>query len=196
MRLLKSILRKKIWNNLSPAGYVVCFLPALTLLTVTEVSEASGAAGSAEQTCRLSDHESRLTSDASKIRSIEKEIADLIDEKNKSQSADKSKLITEDIAFKYRDLEKQIKDYEEERAHVRFQHPEGHVGEAYQFQAARLKSLDEIKDSFGLDARLDRIKKQVQLIYPATNKSTGSTIRLPASVGHDEDLPERIHLVK
>jgi hypothetical protein len=149
-----------------------------------------------EKRCRWSEHESRLTSFASKIRSLENEISDLIDHKKSIDNPEKVSLITQQISFKHKDLAKVVRDYEEERLHVRFQHPDREREEDRQYKAVRLKSLSEIEEAFGLDGRLDRIRQQVRVVFPVKTAEPASQVRAPASSIEEEDIPERIHLVK
>lgn len=151
----------------------------------------------AETTCRWIEHESRLTSYTAKIRSLEKEISDLISYKKTLENTERVRLVTQQISFKHSDLAKVIRDYEAERLHVRFQHPDRDLEGDRQYMALKLKTLDEIEDSFGLDGRLDRIRRHVGIVFPAEKTEAAETKRKPASVNvEDEELPEQIRLVK
>jgi hypothetical protein len=151
----------------------------------------------AEMTCRWTEHESRLTSFTAKIRSLESEISDLIAYKKTLESTERARLVTQQISFKHSDLAKVIKDYESERLHVRFQHPDRDLEGERQYMAVKLKSLDEIEDSFGLDGRLDRIRRHVGVVFPAAKPEEAPAVRLPAAISEEEDdAPEQIRLVK
>ena len=152
---------------------------------------------SAETACRWTEHESRLTSYTAKIRSLEKEISDLIAHKKTLESTERVRLVTQQISYKHSDLAKVIKDYESERLHVRFQHPDRDLEGERQYMAVKLKSLDEIEESFGLDGRLDRIRRHVGIVLPAAKPEESTAVRLPASIKDEEDdAPEQIRLVK
>ncbi|MBN8539023.1 MAG: hypothetical protein J0L82_01450 [Deltaproteobacteria bacterium] len=152
---------------------------------------------SAETACRWTEHESRLTSFTAKIRSLEKEISDLIVHKKTLESTERVRLVTQQISFKHSDLAKVIRDYESERLHVRFQHPDRDLEGERQYMAVKLKSLDEIADAFGLDGRLDRIRRHVGVVFPAEKTDTAPAVRLPAAISDEEDdSPEIIRLVK
>jgi vacuolar-type H+-ATPase subunit I/STV1 len=151
----------------------------------------------AEPACRWTEHESRLTSYTAKIRSLEKEISDLIAHKKTLESTERVRLVTQQISYKHSDLAKVIKDYESERLHVRFQHPDRDLEGERQYMAVKLKSLDEIEESFGLDGRLDRIRRHVGIVLPVAKPEVIAPTRLPAAVsGEEEDAPEQIRLVK
>lgn len=150
------------------------------------------------QNCRWSDHQSRLTSYTAKIRSFEKEIEDMIATKHHVDRPDQLKVLTQQIAFKYKDLQKTVKDYETERLHVRFQHPDRDLDTDREYPAQKLKSLEEIETAFGLDGRLDRIKRQVEIVLPVATPVEETAKRGVASDAKedDDDKPETIHLVK
>ncbi len=183
-------------------GFILAFVAvlsspkAIASAPKAEKAEKPKPAMHTEKKCRWTEHESRLTSFATKIRSLEKEISDLIEHKKSLDNPEQVRLVTQQISFKYSDLSKVIRDYEEERLHVRFQHPDRDREEERRYQAVRLKSLEEIEDAFGLDGRLDRLRQQVKIVYPIAVPQPLIQIRAPASVQEDEDMPERIHLVK
>lgn len=150
-------------------------------------------------TCRWSEHESRLTSFMARIRSFEKEIADMIESKNKIENAEQLKILTQQISFKHSDLAKAVKDYEDERRHMRFQHPDRDLENDRKYTALKLKSLDEIEFAFGLDGRLDRIRRQVEVVFPVAPAMDANSQRGPAGIAtdqDDDDVPRGIKLVK
>jgi hypothetical protein len=151
----------------------------------------------AETACRWTEHESRLTSLTAKIRSLEKEISELIVHKQTLESTERVRLVTQQISYKHSDLAKVIRDYESERLHVRFQHPDRDLEGERQYMAVKLKSLDEIADAFGLDGRLDRIRRHVEVVFPAVKEEAPAASRAPAAISDEEDeTPEQIKLVK
>jgi hypothetical protein len=172
----------------------------LLLVGVAVIAVLFGAAVSdAQPSCRWSDHEARLTSYSARIRGLEKEIADMIALKQKTENSEKVGMFTQQIAFKHSDLDKVVKAYERERLHVRFHHPDRNETTARKYSIQKLKSLEEIERAFGLDGRLDRIKRQVGIVFPAESivEKDGSLLRGPASAGEsDDEKPQRIRLVK
>lgn len=148
---------------------------------------------------RWSEHESRLTSFMAKIRTLEKEISDMIESKHHIESSERVRILTQQIAFKHADLAKVVKDYEAERLHVRFQHPDRDSELEREYSAHRLKSIDEMETTFGLDGRLDRIRRQVGVVFPTSDPDADAKLRRPANVEpkkEESDMPESIHLVK
>ena len=187
---------------------VVLFTAILIAAAVSEANEHEAAPEGAKAEkpsalkvkahCRYSDHESRLTSFMAKIRTFEKEISDMIASKHHIESGEKIRMLTQQISFKHSDLAKVIREYEEERLHVRFQHPDHDMEGDRKYMAQHLKSLDEIEQSFGLDGRLDRIRKQVTVVFPADEKTVPTAVRGPASAKPEDsdDMPSNIRLVK
>lgn len=192
MLLPKSILSRK---RLKSRRLVVRALLAIAVFAAAAASEAAE-----RTTCRWSEHESRLTSYTARIRSLEKEISDMIESKHHLESSEKVKILTQQISFKHSDLAKVIRDYEAERLHVRFQHPDRDLEGDRQYSAQRLKSLEEIETSFGLDGRLDRIRRQVGIVFPTAASAEKKSLRKPASADlvpeSEDDMPRGIKLVK
>jgi TolA-binding protein len=174
--------------------------------TPAESASADGAVAGTEKPsalkvkplCRWTDHESRLASYMSRIRSLEKEISDMIEAKHQLQNAEKLRILTQQIAFKHSDLAKVVREYEEERLHVRFQHPDRELEGERRYAAQHLKSVAEIAAAFGLDGRLDRVRNQVGIVFPVSEKVKAMEVRQPASSKpEDEDaVPSGLHLVK
>lgn len=154
----------------------------------------------APKTCRYSEHESRLTSLTARIRSFEKEISDMIDAKKHLEHAEKVHELTQQITFKHLDLAKAVREYESERLHMRFQHPDRDMEGAREYPRQTLKSLKDLEQAFGLDGRLDRIKNHVGVVFPSQDpgeKLSEHGARGIASEPDDDDRPpERIRLSK
>ena len=169
----------------------------ITLAVMLLVLFSNAIIANAQTACRWTEHESRLTSFTNKIRSLEREISDLIAHKKTLESSERVRLVTQQISYKHSDLAKAIRDYESERLHVRFQHPDRDLEGERQYMAVKLKSLDEIADSFGLDGRLDRIRRHVEVVFPSKKTEVAPAVRLPAAISDEEDgAPEQIRLVK
>ncbi len=192
---------------------IVLFAAILIAAAVSEANEAAAAPGSETEAaiaaekpsalkvkppCRWTDHESRLASYMSRIRSLEKEISDMIESKHRIENAEKLRILTQQISFKHSDLAKVIRDYEVERLHVRFQHPDRDLEGERRYTAQHLKSVNEIGQAFGLDGRLDRIRGQVGIVFPVSEKEKRTDLRGPASIkAEDPDaMPTGLHLVK
>lgn len=181
------------WMALSQSALV--FLVSLSLLTLVLFSSlplyAQGAGS--EPTCKWSEHEAKMLASQTKARSLQDELAGLIASKKKATSLDDVKVITTQIQYKYEDLRKTIAQYEEERTHSRFAHPERALPAERSYPAQKLMSLDEIESAFGLDGRLDRIRAQVRTVYPAkgsAERSSAEQKRQPAS--HSEKAPSAL----
>lgn len=215
--------RKNLSSRRFVSGFFVRAVLAIAILAAAAASEANEHGGGGEAaaeagkegakpagehrllekekpTCRWSEHESRLTSFMTRIRSLEKEISDMIAQKHHTENADKANLLTRQITFKYSDLTKAVREYEQERLHVRFQHPDRDLDNNREYAAHPLKSLDEIEVSFGLDGRLDRIRRQVGIVFPVRSPKADADSRTPAGVSvnpeDDDEMPKGIKLVK
>ncbi len=164
-------------------------------------AEAAKEEKNAPKTCRFSDHESRLTAFTARIRSFEKEISDMIEAKKKVDQAEAVRQLTQQITFKHLDLGRAIKEYESERLHMRFEHPDRDVEGNREYPRQALKSLKDLEQAFGLDGRLDRIKNQVGVVFPSRTPGETSPEHgmrgIASEAADDEDRPpDRIRLSK
>lgn len=209
-------MRSRMWKDRLPSFSKAAGLPAIVFVCLGTASAlasapthkeetehaapASSAAPVAAPKCRIMDHNALMSSLRSKIGSLEREIHDQMHAFEKAkhqpdQTHEQSKL----IALKYKDLQRMVREHRDLELHIRFQHPDRYEESQRKYQTVRLKSLEEIRTSFGIDGRLDRIKKQVEVVLPYPKEESPNR-RVPASIKaprpDEEDLPERIHLVK
>jgi len=133
----------------------------------------------------------------------EKDIHHLIEEKRHTQDPAKIAQIMREIGERHRALEKTAKSYEEERMHVRFEHPERADQLERQYVRHEVRSLEEMENDVGIDGRLDRIRALVLMTFPIPEKKMSQEeknfrTRLPASKPEipGEDTPEKVILAK
>lgn len=146
-------------------------------------------------------HTSNLSSKANQIKNLELSINELIARKKTTTNADELKLILADLTARHRELEQVSKDYESERLHVRFKHPDRNEDAERTYVRHQMKSLREMENAYGLDGRLDKIKAQVLSTFPLAEAQAQPKPqpkifrpRKPASTSLPE--AERIRLVK
>lgn len=149
-------------------------------------------------------HAGRLASLSTQIKGVERSILDMIDQKNKTEDPEQVKDLLESLTSQYGELKRLSKEYEEERLHIRFKHPDRNEAADRQYVRYRLKTLEEMEHAMGLEGRLDRIKARVTVIFPAPPRSQPAPepskarldlLRGPASI-EESELPERVRLVK
>jgi len=140
---------------------------------------------------------------ARQLEMAEHDIHALIEQKRHTDDPVQVGEIMRGIAERHSRLEKKAKEYEEERQHVRFEHPERNDQLERKYVRHEVKSVEEMESTMGIDARLDRIRFLVTLKFPVpetkiTVEEKNFRTRLPASRKEvaDEDVPERIKLVK
>ena len=149
------------------------------------------------------EHAQRLAAFSRQIEQGEHEMHELLEEKRHSHDAVQVAELIRTIAERQRALEKATAQYEEERQHVRFQHPEKNDQLDHTYVRHEVKSVDELENDLGIDARLDRVKSRVLAKFPIpdrtqTVEAQKFRTRLPASKAtvSEEDVPEKIKLVK
>ena len=163
------------------------------------------------------EHHMRMNASAARIGQLEEDLKELIKEKKHAEEPAELRVITQNIADKYAEIEKLYKERHTEELHIRFQHPEKGDDEKREYTRVKLKSLEELENDFGLDARLNRVQAQIRRTYGIETqakdqaaKETTSHLtkheeahedeRLPASEGKKKnqipDADERITLSK
>lgn len=148
------------------------------------------------------EHTNRLMTLSRQMENGEQEIHTLILEKRRTYDAKKVADILRQIEEKHKAIRKAWKDYEEERQHVRFEHPEKNDQLDKTYVRHELRSLEDLESDLGIDARLDRVKARVLAKFPIPEKKIADVkkfrTRLPASKDTipAEDQPEKITLSK
>lgn len=153
---------------------------------------------------KWAEHAANLNTLSAKLAHGEEEIKKLIEHKQHTDNPEELREIVNQIASKHKELEEVSRDYEKERLHVRFQHPDRAETGERKYERFTLKSVKEIENEMGMDGRLDRIKSRVLSTFPvpevpkkqAAEAPKIQPFRKPASHASDEEAPERIRLVK
>lgn len=120
-------------------------------------------------------HDVSLRASIEKIRGKEAKIGELIQEKNHPKNPDGQKAILDELAKEYKDLEKLYSEFETEKRHVRFEHPEQGLKTERKYRAYRIKSLEEYESEGGVEGRLNEVKLKVLNKY-------GSSLEEPKEV--------------
>lgn len=149
------------------------------------------------------EHTQHLSALSRQIEVAEHEIQTMIEEKRHLHSQAQIAEIMRSIASRQREIEKVSKSYEEERQHVRFEHPEKNDQLDHVYIRHEIKSIEDLENDLGIDARLDRVKARVLAKFPIPDRVNSAEVqrfrtRLPASKNEipDEDAPEKIILAK
>lgn len=149
------------------------------------------------------EHTQHLAATLNQIQVAEQEIQKMIKEKQQTHNAARVAEIMNSISERQRAIEKNVAMYEEERQHVRFEHPEKNDQLDHSYLRHEVKSIEELENDLGIDARLDRIKIRVLAKFPIPDRTNTAEAkkfrtRMPASktVVLDEDAPDKVKLVK
>jgi hypothetical protein len=110
-------------------------------------------------------HEVSLRSQIDKIREKEKKIGELIHLKNETKEDAKLKPLLAEIKKEYGDLEKFYKELEEEKRHVRFEHPDQGMDVERKYRAFKIRTIEDMENEIGTEGRLSRLKSKVLKKY-------------------------------
>jgi hypothetical protein len=148
-----------------------------------------------------SEHVNHLALLSHTIETDETEIRSLIQQKRHVEEPEQIAQIMRQIGERHKNLQKVTLEYEEERQHVRFEHPEKNEQLERSYVRHDLKSVDDFENEMGLDGKLDVVRAKVLRTFPLPPAKTLATqqksdVRHPASDAAYDDAPEKIHLVK
>jgi hypothetical protein len=117
-------------------------------------------------------HSAGLKATVGKIRSKENSIAELIQlKKVTTDQAKMSELLTK-LTVEHKELSGLYHDFETEKQHIRFEHPEEGPKVDRQYRPLKLKTLDEFEAEGGIDGKLSELKNKVKKKYgePVSDK--------------------------
>ncbi|HEX4925223.1 MAG TPA: hypothetical protein VFV50_14110 [Bdellovibrionales bacterium] len=112
-----------------------------------------------------SQHEVSIRQTALKIQAKEQSIVQLIEAKKTITDQQQMSETLTKISAEHKELEKLYDDFNKERTHTRFEHPEQGARLDRQYRPLRLKTLNEFETEGGIDGRLTELKKKVSQKY-------------------------------
>lgn len=135
-----------------------------------------------------------------KVRSTEAEIQKLIQDKQTSKNAEHTNDVIRNMMSLHRQLDTQIKEYEQQRNLLRYRYPEKNQADVRQYERIELRSLEEMESRMTLGSAVDKTLKTVRKQYPNKDKgsSEGSTEpKIPAKESQKgQELLEPVILKK
>jgi hypothetical protein len=110
-------------------------------------------------------HTVSLRASVGKIRAKESEIAQLIEvKKNVTDQQQMSEILVK-ITKEHKELVKFYDEFEKEKQHIRFEHPEEGAKLDRQYRSQKLKSVADFEFEGGIDGRLTELKEKVKKKY-------------------------------
>lgn len=106
-------------------------------------------------------HEASLKASVDKIREKEKKVIEIIKHKNHlPPDSPKAKAILEELTKEHKELTGFYKDFQDEKQHVRFEHPEQGLNVERKYTRYKVKTLEDFENEVGIDGKLSRLKSK------------------------------------
>lgn len=179
------------------------YIFAALIIGFVTVSAATAAAGD------WRNHQASMGTKQSKMKMLEAEIEELIQQKKTVEDPDVLSTLTSAMATKHTELAEVVLKYREELLHIRFKHPEKGDESERKYPRYQLKTLKEMENEFGLDAKLNRLKGRLEHTFgikkpepppedTPRRQAEDISARAPASEDPNRpaDADERIRLSK
>lgn len=118
----------------------------------------------------------------------------MIAHKNEEKEDAKLKPMLAALKKEYEELEKYYKDLEEEKRHVRFEHPDQGVEIERKYRAYKIRSIEDMENEIGTEGRLSRLKSKVLRKYgtePTPEKVEAPAEEAPKKEERAEKPPEK-----
>ncbi len=113
-------------------------------------------------------HEVSLKASVEKIRTKEKDIAEKVKHKNHIKKDDPHmKQALEELTKEYKELQALYKEFEDEKQHVRFEHPDQGQKMERKYMRYKVKTLEDFENEGGIDGKLSRLKAKAMKKFGA-----------------------------
>lgn len=149
--------------------------PAILLFAVLAANQAfaneEAAAPKEEKPVVRSSEESfavvqaRVSGLEAKVHSAEAEIQRLILEKQKTKDPVQSKELIKQMLTIHKDLEKNLKEYDQQRALLKYRYPEKGQQEKREYERIDLKSIEQMENQMSISSSLKKTMKKVRSQY-------------------------------
>lgn len=144
------------------------FFKALPFLFLSVLAMAQVKGGGEESYAVV---QARVQGLEAKVRSTEAEIQKLIQDKQSSKNAEHTNDVIRNMMSLHRQLDTQIKEYEQQRNLLRYRYPEKNQADVRQYERIELRSLEEMESRMTLGSAVDKTLKTVRKQYPNKDKS-------------------------
>ncbi|MGZ3769435.1 MAG: hypothetical protein ACXVCP_13000 [Bdellovibrio sp.] len=115
--------------------------------------------------------QARVASLEAKVRSGEAEIQKLINEKQHTKDADKLNEIIRQMITAHKEMEKNAKEYDQQKALLMYRYPEKGLSEKREYQRIQVKPLEEMERQASIGTSLNRTLKKVRSQYPTATST-------------------------
>lgn len=112
-----------------------------------------------------------LTTLAAKVTSLQADVKELIKKKKTIKDRAQLEMIWEEINTKHKELDESVRQYQKESNRARFEFPDKGSIIQKKYHYVRMKSIDELENEVGIEAKLTHSVDQVQRVYRGVPKN-------------------------
>lgn len=136
--------------------------------------------------------QARVAALEAKVRSGETEIGKLIAEKQHTNDPEKVSEIIRQMISVHKEIERNAKEYDQQRALLRYRYPDKGITEKREYERIEVKSLEEMEHQLSLSSSLERTLKKVRSQYQSEveNDHKKRTKELPL-LNHEKEATSK-----
>lgn len=123
--------------------------------------------------------QARVQTLEAKVKSAEDEIQKLIVEKQHTKDTQKVNEIIKQMLTLHRELQKNAKEYDQQRALLKYRYPEKGQSEEREYERHEVKSLEDMESQMSLTSSVKRTLKKVRSQYGTAEASDPGGERVP-----------------
>lgn len=140
--------------------------------------EGHGAPAAAAETKEIKSTEesfavvqARVAALEAKVRSGEAELQKLIQEKQNTKDAEKTNEIIKQMITLHKELENNLREYDQQRALLKYRYPEKGQMEKREYERIELKSIEDMETQMSLSNSVKRTLRKVRMQYGGAHKN-------------------------
>ncbi|KYG66943.1 hypothetical protein AZI86_07930 [Bdellovibrio bacteriovorus] len=109
--------------------------------------------------------QSRVQGLEAKVHSGQEEIQKLITEKQHTKDPEKVNEIIRQMLTLHKELEKNLKEYDQQRSLLKYRYPEKAASEKREYERIELKSIEDMESQMSIGSSVNRTMKKVRMQY-------------------------------
>jgi hypothetical protein len=147
------------------AAYILAFFLAATP-AYSQEKEASKQETKNTPQSEYYDVQARLQVLKSKVKSRNENVRKLVQDKQAARTEKEALAIVKNLKVEYSELQRTIREYEEQRNLMNYRFPEKGRSEKPTYQRIESKSLDQMESEFSIEGKVKKAVTRLRTVYP------------------------------
>ncbi|MFK8137803.1 MAG: hypothetical protein AB8E15_05515 [Bdellovibrionales bacterium] len=122
-------------------------------------------------------HASNMRANMAELTQKEQAVKSLIQQKNNTKDKALISSLLDQIVTAHEDYKKAVDKYNEERNHIRFEHPEQGDDTERSYRYRNAQEIEDLEDAVGIYGRLGKVKRKLKKTYGIKDKKRNIEVK-------------------